>query len=190
MVQTLVKTSNSKVKATSIAVKFAVSYVRVSTVKQTKEDKTGIRRQEKDYQRWLKLHPEYKNLDGLEIRDLGVSGRKNVKEGALGRFLKKAEKGEIPANTCLVVESMSRLTRDEPYVGIGLIRRLWDLNHTIAFTQGNWRGEILTGREQGIFARIESALEAASFEWEDKRARVVEYYSERAEAIEEGDKSF
>ena len=104
MVQTLVKTSISKGKATSIAVKFAVSYVRVSNVKQTKEDKTGIRRQEKDYQRWLKLHPEYKNLDGLEIRDLGVSGRKNVKEGALGRFLKKAEKGEIPANTCLVVE--------------------------------------------------------------------------------------
>tara|TARA_B100000282_G_scaffold265810_1_gene217163 strand:+ start:922 stop:2694 length:1773 start_codon:yes stop_codon:yes gene_type:complete len=190
MTQTPAKTSISKGKATNIAVKFAVSYVRVSTLKQTKEDKTGIRRQEKDYQRWLKVHPEYKNLEGLEIRDLGVSGRKNVKEGALGRFLKKAEKGEIPANTCLVVESMSRLTRDEPYVGIGLIRRLWDLNHTIAFTQGSWRGEILTGREQGIFARIESSLEAASFEWEDKRARVVEYYSERAEAIEEGDKSF
>ena len=92
----------------------------------------------------------------------------------------KAEKGESPANTCLGVESMSRLTRDEPYVGIGLIRRLWDLKHTIAFTQGNWKGEILTGREQGIFAIIESALEAVSFKWVDKRARVFEYYSERA----------
>ena len=38
-------------------------------------------------------HPEYNNLDGLEIRDLGVSGRKNVKEGALGRF-KKTQKKE------------------------------------------------------------------------------------------------
>ena len=65
MTQTPVITSISKGEATNIAVKFAVSYVRVSTVKQTKEDKTGIRRQEKDYQRWLKPHPEYKNLDGL-----------------------------------------------------------------------------------------------------------------------------
>ena len=50
-------------------------------------------------------------------------------------------------------------------------------------------GEVLTGRESGIHGRIESALEAASFEWEDKRARVVEHYDERAERIENGDKS-
>ncbi len=49
MKQTPVKTSISKGKATSIAVKFAVSYVPVSTVKQTKEDMTCIRKQEKDY---------------------------------------------------------------------------------------------------------------------------------------------
>ena len=81
MTQTPVITSISKGEATNITVKFSVSYVRASTVKQTKEDKTGIRRQEKDYQRWLKQHPEYKNLDGWEIWDLGLSGRKNVKEG-------------------------------------------------------------------------------------------------------------
>ena len=77
---------------------------------------------------------EYKNLDGLEIRDLGVSGRKNVKEVTLDRFLKKAEKGEIPANSFLVVESMSWLTRDEPCEKIGPIRRLGVFKYTIAFT--------------------------------------------------------
>jgi len=100
-----------------------------------------------------------------------------------------AESGELPAHTCLVVESMSRLTRDEPYDGIGLIRSLWDLDFTIAFTQGNWKGEVLNGRGSGIHGRIESALEAASFEWVDKRARVVEHYDERAKRIENGDKS-
>ena len=55
---------------------------------------------------------------------------------------------------------MSRLTRDEPYDGIGLIRRLWDLDFTIAFTQGKWRGEVLNGREPGIHGRIESADES------------------------------
>lgn len=58
---------------------------------------------------------------------------------------------------------MSRLTRDQPYDRIGIIRRLWDLGYTIAFTQGKWRGEVFTGRESGIHGRIESALEAASF---------------------------
>ena len=48
--------------------------------------------------------------------------------------MKKAEKGEIPANSFLVVESMSWLTRDEPYEKKGLIRRLWVLKYTIAFT--------------------------------------------------------
>ena len=46
MTQTPVITSISKGEATNIAVTFAVSYVHVSTVKQTKEEKTGIRRQE------------------------------------------------------------------------------------------------------------------------------------------------
>ena len=62
MRQTPVITSISKGKATSIAVKFAEPYVCVSTVKQTKEDKKGIRRQAKDYQRWLKPHPAYKKF--------------------------------------------------------------------------------------------------------------------------------
>ena len=60
MTQTPVITSISKGEATNIAVKFAVSFVRVSTVKQTKEEMTGIWRQEKDYQRWLKPYPAYK----------------------------------------------------------------------------------------------------------------------------------
>ena len=169
--------------------RFSVSYIRVSSSKQAKEQKTGVTRQERVYQQWLLEHPEYKNLDGLVLRDLGVSGRKNVKQGALGLFLKMAERGEIPPNTCLVVESMSRLTRDEPYNGIGLIRRLWDLGHTIAFTQGSWGGVVLTGREAGIHGRIENALETASFEWVDKRARVVEYHAEVYKKMEDGDKS-
>ena len=32
-------------------------------------------------------------------------------------------------------------------------------------------GEVLNGREPGIHGRIESALEAASFEWVDKSER-------------------
>jgi|MDSW01.1.fsa_nt_gb hypothetical protein len=189
MVQTPSKTSITKGYGNKKAVKYSVSYVRVSSAKQTKDEKSGLRRQERDYVRWLQKHQEYRNLDGLEIRDLGVSGRKNVKQGALGLFIKKAEKGEIPANTCLVVESMSRLTREQPYDGIKLLMRIWDLGHNIAFTQGSWGGDILNGRESGIFSRVSSALEAASYEWEDKQARINEYHTDVYQRLEEGDLS-
>ena len=49
MRQTPVITSTSKGKATSVTVKFAEQYVCVRTLKQTKEDKKGIRRQAKNY---------------------------------------------------------------------------------------------------------------------------------------------
>ena len=115
MVKTSIKTSITNSKAIPVATKFSVSYVRVSTKAQTKEDKSGIERQEQDYLNWLERNPNYRNLDGFEFRDLGVSGRgKNSKYGALSLLLKAAEKGQIPSGTCLVVESMSRLTREAP----------------------------------------------------------------------------
>tara|TARA_B100000614_G_C14388801_1_gene428744 strand:- start:8 stop:685 length:678 start_codon:yes stop_codon:yes gene_type:complete len=190
MAKTPRKTSISECKANQSVSKFSVSYVRVSSAKQTEIDKTGITRQEKAYKKWLLHHPEYRNFDGIEFKDLGVSGRKNVKQGALGLFLKKAEKGEIPPNTCLVVESMSRLTRDVPIEGIKLLIRIWELGHNIAFTQGNWKGEILSGRDNGVIQKVAGALEAASYEWEDKQARVLEYHTECLERLENDDLSF
>ena len=49
MVKTSIKTSITNSKAIPVATKFSVSYVRVSTKAQTKEDKSGIERQEQDY---------------------------------------------------------------------------------------------------------------------------------------------
>ena len=190
MAKTPRKISISECKANQSVSKFSVSYVRVSSAKQTEIDKTGITRQEKAYKKWLLHHPEYRNFDGIEFKDLGVSGRKNVKQGALGLFLKKAEKGEIPPNTCLVVESMSRLTRDVPIEGIKLLIRIWELGHNIAFTQGNWKEEILSGRDNGVIQKVAGALEAASYEWEDKQARVLEYHTECLERLENDDLSF
>ena len=96
----------------------------------------------------------------------------------------------MPPNTCLVVESMSRLTSDMPYEGIGLIRKIWVLCHTIAFIQGHWRSDVLTGRESGIHGRIETALYAASWEWEDKRARIIGGVEDCDKKLENRDLSF
>ena len=65
----------------------------MSTKKQTKAQASGIERQEKEYQRWLYEHLEYKNLDGVEFIDLGVSSRgKNIEKGTLSVFIREAEK--------------------------------------------------------------------------------------------------
>ena len=94
MAETSTKTSISNSKVTTVATKFSVSYIRVSTKAQTGEDKSGAERQEQDYLNWLRDHPIYKNLDGFEFKDLGVSGRgKNSEIGALSLLIKAAELG-------------------------------------------------------------------------------------------------
>ena len=89
-------------------------------------------------------------------------------------YFLKAEKGEIPPNAFLVVEYMSRLTREVPIEGIKLLMRIWGLGHNIACTKGNCKGEILNDRDSGVIQKVAGALKVASYEWEDKRARVFE----------------
>ena len=67
MVHSPAKPSITKSKATPVATKFAVSYVRVSSAKQSTDDKSGLRRQERDYVRWLQKNPEYTDLTLCQV---------------------------------------------------------------------------------------------------------------------------
>ena len=69
---------------TEVLAKFAISYLRVSTAKQTKESKTGISRQEKAFLRWMDKHPEYRAYE-KQFVDLGFSGR--WKHRTKGRYI-------------------------------------------------------------------------------------------------------
>ena len=130
--------TNSKKK---IGNRWVVSYLRVSTAKQTGESKTGIKRQVENRQAFLDAHPECK-LWEEEFQDLGVRGRgDNRKKGALARFIDQAERGIFPPKTILLVESVSRLTRDTQKEGLRLLIKLFDLGFSIAFTE--WGGQIL-----------------------------------------------
>ncbi len=92
--------------------RWVVSYLRVSTAKQTGESKTGIKRQVENRQKFLDTHPECK-LWEEEFQDLGVSGKgDNRRKGDLARFIDQAERGIFPPKTILLIESVSRLTRD------------------------------------------------------------------------------
>ena len=62
MAKTPRKTSISECKVNQSVSVFSLSYVRVSSAKQTEIDKTGITRHEKAYEKRLLHHPEYRNF--------------------------------------------------------------------------------------------------------------------------------
>ena len=73
--------------------KYAIQYLRVSTLVQGKEDKTGIARQEDGFKRWLEQHPENTPWDE-KFEDIGKSAFKNYKtRRALLAILDLSEKG-------------------------------------------------------------------------------------------------
>jgi DNA invertase Pin-like site-specific DNA recombinase len=90
----------------------AFSYVRMSTDVQLKGD--SLRRQ-------LERSKDYAEAQGLELAetaqliDSGISAftGRNIKEGALGRFLKAVEEGKIEKGSFLLVESLDRISRQE-----------------------------------------------------------------------------
>jgi DNA invertase Pin-like site-specific DNA recombinase len=56
------------------------------------------------------------------MKDLGVSAYEgdNVKNGALGKFLNKVEKGEIARGSFLLIESLDRLSRNQVLTALSL----------------------------------------------------------------------
>ena len=186
MAETFTRTSITNSKVTTVATKFSVSYIRVSTKAQTGEDKSGAERQEKDYLNWLESHPEYENLDGFEFKDLGVSGRgKNSEIGALSLLIKAAEKGEIPRGTCVVVESWSRLTRSRAREATKLLNKILDSGLELAFVQLG--GNPFNGTDDASWFQFLGASLGAASEWEEKRRRKNGSEEKIAKQLAEGD---
>ena len=163
-------------------IKFSLSYVRVSTEGQL--DGSGIKRQENAYQEWLRRNLDYENLD--EFKDLGISGRgKNSKAGALNKIIEKAEKGEIPFGTCLVVESMSRLSREVPKDALELLLRIFKSGLTIAFTE--YGGKVFDGKgNDPAWFQLLGGMMQASIEWQTKQERIVGAFDAIQENLENG----
>ncbi|EGP09379.1 site-specific recombinase [Bradyrhizobiaceae bacterium SG-6C] len=90
----------------------AYSYLRMSTDLQLKGDS---RRRQLEAS---KAYAEAESLDladDAQLEDIGISAFKgaNVRDGALGQFLKAVEAGSVPRGSYLLVESLDRLSREE-----------------------------------------------------------------------------
>jgi len=88
----------------------AYSYIRMSTSKQLKGH---------SFSRQLDSSETYAKDNNLELdnslQDIGISAfrSENIHKGALGKFLKKIEDGEIDTGSYLLIESLDRLSRDD-----------------------------------------------------------------------------
>jgi len=103
----------------------AISYLRFSTPEQGKGD--SLRRQSRKAEEYAKAHG-LELTDDLSFEDRGVSAYrgKNSAEGALAAIEALARSGAVPEGTYLLVESLDRLSRMDPfdaqYHFAGLIR--------------------------------------------------------------------
>jgi DNA invertase Pin-like site-specific DNA recombinase len=73
----------------------------------------------------------------LTLHDLGVSAfeGKNAKDGALAVFLDAVQFGRVPSGSRLIVESLDRLSRENPMDALDLLKRLLAAGVEIATLQ-------------------------------------------------------
>ena len=163
----------------------AISYARVSTGKQSEEDRSGLERQERAIAAWLQAHPEYE-LD-REITAVG-SG---AKAGRFEWFIEELQQGRLPRDTCLVVEKMSRLGREELDDTFETLIRIFKAGGALAVCSLAG-GQVLRSlsNQQGAVHALAGAIEAARFEWEERRDRALGSIASKRRRIAEGEKPF
>ncbi|WP_398336676.1 recombinase family protein, partial [Vulcanococcus sp.] len=162
----------------------AISYARVSTGTQATDDASGLERQELAIAGWLRAHPEYE-LD-REIRHVG-SG---AKAGRFEWFIDELQQGRLPRGTCLVVEKISRFSREPVTKVLETLIALFNAGGAIAACELG--GEVLTdfdGQNGAVFILV-GAIQRARGEWEERRDRALGNGAKKRRLIEEGQKPF
>jgi DNA invertase Pin-like site-specific DNA recombinase len=112
----------------------AYSYLRFSTPEQMRGD---------SFRRQTQLALEYADRHGLELdttlslNDLGVSAfrGKNARTGALGAFLDAVDADLVPPGSLLLVESLDRVTRQDPWDALPLFQQIINAGITIVTLQ-------------------------------------------------------
>jgi DNA invertase Pin-like site-specific DNA recombinase len=98
-------------------------YLRVSSIDQVKHS-GGLDSQDEAVRSYINSHRDIFDIDRtVMMSDAGLSAYsgKQISEGELGRFMVDVEASRIPSNSALVVYSIDRLSRQNPWVGTRLI---------------------------------------------------------------------
>lgn len=101
----------------------AYSYVRFSTPEQERGD--SFRRQTEAAREYAERHGLDLD-DTLTLHDRGVSGfhGANARTGALGRFLRAVDDGDVLPGSFLLVENLDRVSRADPWEALPLFQQI------------------------------------------------------------------
>lgn len=163
----------------------AYSYLRFSTPEQAHGD--SKRRQ-------MDLALAYASEHGLELdqalsfRDLGVSGYSgaNIRNGALGQFLRLIDEGLVEDGSFLLVENLDRMSRLNPWDALPIFQQIVNAGVTIVTLQDRrvWSKADMRENPFRLFeslmvmirAHEESATKSARLResWKKKRAAALE----------------
>lgn len=164
------------------------SYIRFSSKKQEFGDSEN---------RQSKRAEKYASDKGLELDrtydflDKGVSGftGANLKEGKLGLFLALVEKGNIPPKSRLIIESIDRLGRQQPFEAIETIRKILKAGIMLVvidwFEPKEYTYESIQ-RNPGEFSGLGREIERAYFESLKKSERIRESRKSEREKVLNG----
>jgi DNA invertase Pin-like site-specific DNA recombinase len=156
--QYLESNSSQQKKVERTPFKQAYSYIRFSREHQSEGD--SLRRQLEATRVYCKRKGLVLN-ESLNLRDLGVSAfhGRNAEKGALGRFLQAVQAGSIPAGSALVVEGLDRLSRQNPWATVSLLKELKDFGIEIHLTMADM---VISPDEQDDGMKLMYAVAMAS----------------------------
>ena len=165
--------------------KQAYSYIRFSREHQSEGD--SERRQFEG----TVLYCQRKGLtlnETFDLRDLGVSAfhGRNAASGKLGLFLQAVKDGRVTPGSALVVEGLDRLSRQNPWATVSLLKELKDYGIEIHLTMADM---ILSPNEQDDGMKLMYAVAMASRahdESKTKSKRLIEAFAAKRKAAESG----
>lgn len=135
----------------------AYSYLRFSTAEQRAGD---------SFRRQTDLAKRYAAANGLVLdeqlsyHDLGVSGFSgaNAQRGKLAEFLDAVQRAVVPKGSYLLVESLDRISRQNPYDALSILQRIVDSGVTLVTLMGEPKVYNSTTVRQNPMALMEFLL--------------------------------
>lgn len=162
----------------------AYSFTRMSTPAQLKGD--SLRRQLAKAERWAEKHGV--PLD-TSLRAIGVSAFKGMHrtKGALAGFLGMIKDGQVASNDYLIVENVDRLSRENPWDALGLMREIINAGVIIVSLIDDMEYSLTTLRNRPeAMSTLQAALTKGHRESRDKADRLQEVWNEKRVRIEAG----
>lgn len=164
--------------------KVAVAYVRMSSDIQLKGH--SLDRQDN----LASEYAESRNITITEtLYDIGKSGFSgdHIKTGDFGRYLRRIESGDIDPNSLLLVESVDRLSRQEPRKAFSQFNKIIDYGieiHTL-FDRQIYSTKSVDGNQGQMFQLLGYMLRAHS-ESKEKSRRLKSRWASNRESISQG----